>query len=91
MDLLNLSGKHPGMGEELQKPPPALWCPRCRAMLPTDQRECPICGARLAEETSRSADFLSLALAFWMYPLLALGIACVGLLLCVALFRWLSR
>ncbi len=60
-------------------------------MLPADQRECPVCGARLADETSRAGDFLGLALAFLMYPILALGIACVGLLLCVALFRWLSR
>lgn len=60
-------------------------------MLPADQRECPVCGARLPEGTSQSADFLGLTLAFLWYPLLALGIACVGLLLCMVLFRWLSR
>lgn len=60
-------------------------------MLPADQRECPVCGARLREGTSRSADFLGLTLVFLLYPLLALGIACVGLLLCMALSRWLSQ
>ncbi|GEM_PF-875176 len=79
------------MNEKSQGPPVVIWCPRCRAMLPADQRECPVCGARLAEEASQSVDFLGLTLSFLWYPLLALGIACIGLVICVALFQWLSR
>lgn len=79
------------MNEGVQGAPPVMGCPRCRAMLPADQRECPICGARLPEASPKPADFLGLTIAFLMYPLLALGIACAGLLLCVALLRWLGR
>lgn len=79
------------MNEGFPKPPPVIWCPRCRAMLPGDQRECPICGATLSEAPSKPVDFLGLTMTFWIYPLLALGIACISLLLCMALFRWLGR
>ncbi|HXF70228.1 MAG TPA: hypothetical protein VNK89_10530 [Thermoflexus sp.] len=79
------------MNESSQNPPPVIWCPRCRAMLPADQRECPICGAKLFEASSEPVDFLGLTLTFWIYLFLAVGIACIGLLLCMALLRWLGR
>ena len=64
-------------------------CSRCRAVVPAHLTKCPICGARLP--SPERIDFPGLTLAFLVYPVLALAIACTALVLCVALIRWLGR
>jgi len=69
--------------------PPVMVCPRCRAMVSARSNQCLVCGARLS--SSERIDFPGLTLAFLVYPVLALAIACTALVLCVALIRWLGR
>ncbi|WP_448594688.1 hypothetical protein [Thermoflexus hugenholtzii] len=76
-------------GDVSPERPPVIACPRCRAMVSAHSNKCPICGARLP--SPERIDFPGLTLAFLVYPMLALAIACAALVLCVALIRWLGR
>jgi hypothetical protein len=65
----------------------AVWCPKCRAMLPEGQEKCPVCGARIAPEGSFSCSEI------FMLSLYIFGVTVVPLLivfgigfLCVAVF-----
>jgi len=76
-------------GDASPEQPPVMDCPRCRAMVSARSNKCPVCGARLS--SPERIDFPGLTLAFLVYPVLALAIACTALVLCVALIRWLGR
>lgn len=75
-----------GMEEDL----PSARCPRCGTQGAPDLERCPRCGRPLDGSPERS-DLIGLALVYLFYPLLALLVACAGLVLCLALLRGLGR